>query len=55
MILAAHSVATSEHNSRELKALISKPGYKPEKYMQIKVTKFQLTCLTFIVEALKTI
>ncbi|XOD68073.1 MAG: hypothetical protein ACMUEL_09455 [Flavobacteriales bacterium Tduv] len=56
IILAIHSVATNEHDSKGLKPLISKLGYKPpEKYMQIKVTKFQPTCLTFIVETSKTL
>ncbi|XOD67947.1 MAG: hypothetical protein ACMUEL_08710 [Flavobacteriales bacterium Tduv] len=55
MILALHSVAANEHDSRGLKPLISKLGYSQEKYMQKKVTKFQPTCLTFIVEASKTV
>ncbi|XOD67495.1 MAG: hypothetical protein ACMUEL_06010 [Flavobacteriales bacterium Tduv] len=56
MILAVHSVAANEHDSKGLKPLINKLGYKPqEKYMQIKITKCQLTCLTFIVEASKTV
>ncbi|XOD67993.1 MAG: hypothetical protein ACMUEL_08970 [Flavobacteriales bacterium Tduv] len=54
MILELHSVAANEHDSRGLKPLISKLGYKPrEVYMQTKVTKCQPTCLTFIVEASK--
>ncbi|XOD66525.1 MAG: hypothetical protein ACMUEL_00220 [Flavobacteriales bacterium Tduv] len=49
-------VASNEHDSRGLKLLISKLGdINQEKYMQPKVTKFQKTCLTFIVEASKTV
>ncbi|XOD67781.1 MAG: hypothetical protein ACMUEL_07730 [Flavobacteriales bacterium Tduv] len=54
MILAVHSVATNEHDSRGVKPLIGKLRYTPEKYMQTKVIKVQPTYLTFIVEASKT-
>ncbi|XOD66960.1 MAG: hypothetical protein ACMUEL_02775 [Flavobacteriales bacterium Tduv] len=54
MRLAVHSVAANEHD-RGLKLLIRKLGIKLEKYMQTKVTTFQPTCLTFIVEASKTL
>ncbi|XOD66687.1 MAG: hypothetical protein ACMUEL_01175 [Flavobacteriales bacterium Tduv] len=53
IILAVHSVAANEHDSRKLKLLISKLGYNLEKYMQTKVSKSQPMCLTFIVEASK--
>ncbi|XOD67586.1 MAG: hypothetical protein ACMUEL_06555 [Flavobacteriales bacterium Tduv] len=53
MILAIHSLAANEHDSRGVKKLINKLRYNPKKYMQTKVTKYQTTCLTFIVEALK--
>ncbi|XOD66917.1 MAG: hypothetical protein ACMUEL_02520 [Flavobacteriales bacterium Tduv] len=56
MILAVHSVATNKYDSRGLKPLISKLGYiNQEKYRQTKVTKCQPTCLTFIVEASKSV
>ncbi|XOD67137.1 MAG: transposase [Flavobacteriales bacterium Tduv] len=51
MILAVHSVAANEHDSRGLKALISKLGYKARDVYADKVTKCHSTCLTFIVEA----
>ncbi|XOD67916.1 MAG: transposase [Flavobacteriales bacterium Tduv] len=40
MILAVHSVADNEHDSRGLKFLIRKQNIKPEKYRQTKLTKF---------------
>ncbi|XOD67692.1 MAG: hypothetical protein ACMUEL_07160 [Flavobacteriales bacterium Tduv] len=56
MILAVHSVTANKHNSIGAKPLVSKLGCRPpEKYMQRKVTKFQPTCLTFIVEASKIV
>ncbi|XOD68227.1 MAG: transposase [Flavobacteriales bacterium Tduv] len=39
MILAVHSVAANEHDSRGIKPLINKLGYNLEKYKRTKVTK----------------
>ncbi|XOD67673.1 MAG: transposase [Flavobacteriales bacterium Tduv] len=55
IILAVHSVAANEYDSRGLNTLISKLGYNKEKYMQTNGTKCQTTCLTFIVEASNTV
>ncbi|XOD67425.1 MAG: hypothetical protein ACMUEL_05590 [Flavobacteriales bacterium Tduv] len=56
MRLACTRVAANEHDSRGLKPLIRKVGYKPrEVYMKTKVTKCQPMYLTFIVEVSKTV
>ncbi|XOD67787.1 MAG: hypothetical protein ACMUEL_07780 [Flavobacteriales bacterium Tduv] len=56
MILAVHSLAANEHDSRGAKAINKKSRMiNPEKYMETKVTKCQPTCSTFIVEASKTV
>ncbi|XOD67756.1 MAG: hypothetical protein ACMUEL_07555 [Flavobacteriales bacterium Tduv] len=39
MILAVHSVAANEHNSRGLKQLIRKLGYKPREVYADKGSK----------------
>ncbi|XOD67618.1 MAG: hypothetical protein ACMUEL_06740 [Flavobacteriales bacterium Tduv] len=51
MILAVHSVADNEHDSRGLNPLIRKLGYKAREVYVDKVYKFQLMCFAFIVEA----
>ncbi|XOD68051.1 MAG: hypothetical protein ACMUEL_09335 [Flavobacteriales bacterium Tduv] len=53
--MPTHSVVANEHDSRGLKPLISKLGYKPREVYAGKGIKYQPTCLTFIVEASKIV
>ncbi|XOD67816.1 MAG: hypothetical protein ACMUEL_07945 [Flavobacteriales bacterium Tduv] len=49
MILAVHSIAANEHDSKGLNTLTRKLVYKPREIHADKGYQAQPTCLTFIV------
>ncbi|XOD68103.1 MAG: hypothetical protein ACMUEL_09650 [Flavobacteriales bacterium Tduv] len=48
MMLAVHSVAANEHDSRWLKPLISKLGYKPQRSIYNKGYQVPPTCVLLL-------